>query len=82
MISTVISKVNATHVGGCVKPKTTFVFMRIKREYECKHVMNDMKKMQCMKTCKVKIMIDYAHVYEDVRCPKHGDAIEQYKTLI
>ena len=33
--------------------------------------MNDMKEMLGMKACKVKIMIEYAHVYEDVRCPKH-----------
>ena len=44
--------------------------------------MNDMKEMQGMKTYKVKIMIDYAHVYEDVRCPKHGDTIEPDKTSI
>lgn len=43
--------------------------------------MNDMKEMQCMKTCKIKIMLDYAHEYEDVRCPKHGNTIEHSKTF-
>ena len=44
--------------------------------------MNDMEEMLCMKTCKLKIMLDCTHEYEDVRCPRHGDTIEHSKTLI
>ena len=40
-----------------------------------------MKEMHSMMTCEIKIMYNYAHEYEDVRCPKHGDTIEHFRTF-